>query len=163
MVGATSTEPPPVAAERAHAAGNRLRLRLSGSRDPAQLEDLATRISACPGVLRVRIRPNTGSAIIEGEVPAETLAARIEGAGILRLRMPGHPPPIGKVMQLALMRADMTIKARSQGVADLRSALAVLLFAGSLVQTARGRLVGPASTLALGALSLIDRGGGGAK
>ena len=147
----------PLRAEIAHTAGPRLRLRLTRAAERDRLEWLADRIADCAGVTRVVVRPNTRSVIVEGTVPAGTLAERIEAAGIVRLVPAGTPPPMGQAMQLGLLRLDMAIKARSKGAADLRSTIALVLLAASMVQTARGRVVGPASTLALGALSLIDR------
>jgi hypothetical protein len=154
-----SVIPAPISAERAHAVANRLRLRIRRRLEQGELEALADRIAACAGVERVVIRPNTRSVIIHGTVPAATLSERLEAAGILRIREPGHTPPIGQMMQFGLMRLDNSIKARTHGSTDLRSTIALLLFAGSLVQTARGRVAGPATTLALSALALIDRGG----
>lgn len=148
-------------AEIAHSAGARLRLKLTRRADADRLEDLADRIAECEGVARVTIRPNTGSVIVEGAVPAGILAERLESDGIVKLGRAASPPPIGQLMQAGLMRADVAIRQRSEGAADLRSALALLLFAGSLIQTARGRVAGPATTLAMAALALIDRGGSG--
>jgi len=151
----------PEPAEIAHSAGSRLRLKLTRRADAARLEELADRIADCDGVARVTIRPNTGSVIVEGAVPAATLAERLESGGVVKLGRAASPPPIGQMMQAGLMRADIAIRQRSEGAADLRSTLALLLFAGSLIQTTRGRVAGPATTLAMAALALIDRGGSG--
>ena len=67
----------PEPAEIAHSAGSRLRLKLTRRADAARLEELADRIADCDGVARVTIRPNTGSVIVEGAVPAATLAERL--------------------------------------------------------------------------------------
>lgn len=151
----------PVAAVRAHAAGRRLRLRLSGRHDRAAMETLADRLAAVPGVVSVAIRPNTRSVILEGEIPAGDLAGRLEEGGVVRLSDPGAPPPVGQVMELGLLTLDGRLKARSQGALDLNATLALLLLSAAAVQAVRGQVAGPATTLAMAAFTLIRRGGGG--
>jgi hypothetical protein len=51
----------------------------------------------------------------------------------------------------------MALKGRTQNALDLNSAAALLLFFGAAVQLGRGRIAGPATTLAMAALSMLDR------
>jgi hypothetical protein len=49
------------------------------------------------------------------------------------------------------------VKRRTGNALDLRTALALALAAGAVLQLARGRVAGPATTLAMAAFSLLDR------
>ena len=59
---------------------------------------------------------------------------------------------------MGLMKADMDLGRRTEGALDLRTSIALLLAAGAVLQFARGRVAGPATTLAMSAFALLDRG-----
>jgi hypothetical protein len=66
------------------------------------------------------------------------------------------PPPVGQTMQLGLLQAEVSVKRRTDGALDLRSAIATLLILMAVVQLTRGRIAGPATTLLMSALSVLD-------
>lgn len=147
----------PVALEIRHAVPGRARLRPARAMDAPALKALADRMAAVPGLARVLARPATCSLILGFDGPPEPLFQAIEAAGIARIRPPAPPPPLAQVAQLGLMRADMALKGRTENALDLNAAVALLLMLGAVVQLGRGRIAGPATTLAIAALSMLDR------
>lgn len=143
----------------AHSTGHRARLRADPAPDRDTLVALADRVASIPGVSRALARPGTGSLIIETHKPVAEVLAEVTAESILRLDAAPEPPPVDQVLQMALLRADMGVKDRTGGALDFRTAIALALAAGALFQLTRGRVAGPATTLAMGALSLIDRPG----
>jgi hypothetical protein len=79
---------------------------------------------------------------------------------VARVAPPAKGPPVNQVMQMGLARMDMGLRSQTRDGLDLRTAIALALLAGALVQIGRGRVAGPATTLAMSALALLDRGGG---
>ncbi|MGC9368000.1 MAG: HMA2 domain-containing protein [Paracoccaceae bacterium] len=146
----------PVALERAHVIARRARLRAAGLERDA-LVALADRLAALPGVARALVRPSTGSVIIETHEPVEAVLGRVAEAGIARIQDPPQRPPVGQVMQMGLARASTGMKDRTGGALDLDTAIALALLAGSILQLSRGRVAGPATTLAMGALTLLEK------
>ncbi|MFC2968224.1 hypothetical protein [Acidimangrovimonas pyrenivorans] len=121
---------------------------------------LANRVAAVPNVLRALARPATGSLIVESDGPVEAVLDAIEQGGIARIVAAPKPVPARQAVQLGLLQADMGIKARTGESLDLRTALALALLGGAIVQLSRGQIAGPATTLAASALSLLDRNKG---
>lgn len=146
--------------ELAHSAARRTRLRPARPRSPEDLRAIAERIAAVPGVVRVISRPTTGSLIVETHVAADKVLDRIEADGIARITRPAAPPPISQIAQFGMLRADMAVKASTDDVLDLNSAVALLLTMGAIIQLSRGRIAGPATTLLAAALSMMDRSSG---
>ena len=126
--------------------------------DAGALKALGDTISMVPGLTRILVRPNTGSLILQFAGPPETLFNAIAAQGIATIRPPAPPPPIGQVAQLGLMRADMALKDSTRNTLDLNSTMALLLFVAAMVQIGRGQIAGPATTLAMAALNMLDRG-----
>lgn len=151
-------QPRPPVLEIQHAVPGRARLRPAKAVDAVGLKTLADRLAAVPGVQRVLSRPRTGSLILEFEGPADPILAAVTEAGAARVRAPEPPPPIGQLAQFGLLRADMALQERTGKTLDLNTAVALLLLAGAVVQVTRGRIAAPATTLVLGALSMLDRG-----
>jgi hypothetical protein len=148
-----------VPVHRAQVLARRARLRPVRALERAALVDLADRLSAVAGVDRVLARPATGSLIVETHHDAGEVLDAMEEAALIVTRRTPRPPPVGQMVKLGLFQADMGVKSRTEGALDLRTGLALLLIAGALVQLARGRVAGPATTLAMAAFSLIDRDG----
>jgi hypothetical protein len=121
------------------------------------LKALGDSLAAVPGLHRVLVRPATGSLILEFDGASEPLLEAVAARGLARIRPPAPPPPIGQVAQMGLLRADMALKGSTQNTLDLNSTLALLLLAGAVVQLGRGQIAGPATTLAVAALSMLDR------
>ena len=153
---AAETEARPVPVRVAHEIPGRLRLRLERHADRADPAALADRIAACTGVHRVAVRPATGSVIVEGETGEGALRAALEAGGAVKVLPPAGTLPVAVVAKAGLDRLDREIGDRTDGALDHRSALAVLLLGAAAVQVARGQLVGPAATLLVGALSLLE-------
>jgi len=154
---------PALRLERAHAVPGRLRLRARGGLDRAALPGLLDRIAAVDGVAAVVARPNTGSLILTLRDSAEAVEGRLATLGIARIGPPPAPPPVGQVVQFGMLRLDSDIRRHSEGALDLRSMVALLLSAGAVIQLSRGRVAGPATTLAMTAFSLLDPGKGPGK
>ena len=134
-----------------------MRLRLTRPPPREELGRLVERLAAIPGVQRVRARPNTGSVIVEWR-GAESLRDALTERGILRLQKAPSPPSLEQSAQLGLMGLDLKINQSTDGAVTLRSALAMILLIAAAGQAARGKLVGPAATLAMTAFSLLDTG-----
>ena len=149
----------PVALEIRHAVRGRARLRPVRAMEADALQALADRIAAVPGLHRVLVRPNTGSLILDFEGAPAPLFETIATNGIARIHPPAQPPPIGQVAQLGLTRADLALKSQTGNALDLNSAVALILLVGAVIQASRGRIAGPATTLAIAALSMLDREG----
>jgi hypothetical protein len=151
-------QPKPPVLEIWHAVPGRTRLRPTQALDHVGLKTLAERLAAVPGVQRVVSRPKTGSLILEFDGAPDPILAAITEAGVARVRPPEPPPPIGQLAQFGLLQADMALQERTGKTLDLNTTVALLLMAGAVVQVTRGKIAGPATTLVLGALSMLDRG-----
>lgn len=149
--------PEPVRLQRMHETGRRARLKTETPADRAALVNLANDVASIPDVLRALVRPGTGSLIIETLGPVAPVLEELVTRGIAQIMAPPRQPPVRQVIQLSLLRADMGVKARTGDALDLRTAIALALLAGALLQLTRGRISGPATTLAVGALTLLDR------
>ncbi len=139
-----------------HVTESRARLQLEAELDAAAIAALADNLASLPGVKRAVVRPNTGSVIIETDVPVATVMEAVAEAGIARIKPPLSRPPVKQTLQLAMMQADLGVKRQTGNALDLRTTLAVILLGAAMFQLTRGRIVGPAATLLMGALSLMD-------
>lgn len=144
----------------AHSAPGRLRLKIERRQITLEeLDPLVDRIAAISGVHRVVGRPNTGSIIIE-HAPispgAPTFADTLSEEGVVSFIAPPTSPPLDQAARFGIARLDADIAERTGGALNLHSAIAVLLLAAAAVQASRGRVVGPATTLLLSALSLLE-------
>ena len=139
-----------------HVTAGRARLRLAQRLEPPALDALADRLAASPGVRRVVLRPNTGSVIVEAAAGEAALKRLIEGLDFLKLLPPAKPVPIGQVAKFGELMLDQKIRDQTGGALDLRAALALLLFATAVIQLFRGRVAGPATTLLVAALALLE-------
>lgn len=150
----------PLRLTRAHAVPGRLRLRAAGQLERGALAALVDRIAAVEGVAGVVARPNTGSLILTLRDSAEAVEDRLQVLGIARIGPPAQPPPLGQVVQFGMLKLDGDIRRQSEGALDLKSTIALALAAGAVLQLARGRIAGPATTLAMAAFGLLDPGRG---
>ncbi|WP_371036377.1 hypothetical protein [Rhodosalinus sp. FB01] len=142
-----------------HRSGRRVRLRFqSPVPQGAALAAFADGLADLTGVARALVRPRTGSVIIETLAPAGEVLEALAGSDLVRIVDAPRPVAVGQVMQLGLARTDMELARRTEGALDLRSTLAVALLGAAIVQLARGRVAGPATTLAMTAFSLLERG-----
>ena len=149
----------PVNVTVAHEIPGRLRLRVKDALDRAGYERLVDRVAATALASRVVARPNTGSLIVEGRPPGEPLLTQLQSRGVLAVTAtPAQSaPPIDQLAQLGMARLDHEIGSRTSGALNFHSALAVALMLGAAYQASRGRIAGPATTLFISALSLIDK------
>ena len=143
---------------RVHAAATRVRLRIDPLCSSDKMAVLADRLARIAGVVHVVGRPNTGSVILTLADDPEAVLAAIEAAGIARIADPPKQPPVGQVLTLGMLQLDMGIKKSSENALDLRASLVLLLLGAAILQTARGRIAGPATSLAMTAFSLLDTG-----
>jgi hypothetical protein len=150
----------PVEARLAHVAAGRARLRLAKPLPRARLAGFADQLAALAGIERVVVRPATGSVIIEGQMTADALQETVQASGLVSLVEPEPPQPVGQMAQLGIWLADVAVRDRTRGALDVRTALALVLLGGAIVQLLRGQISGPATTLAMEAFKLIDRENG---
>lgn len=143
--------------ELVHSTRLRARLRATSGTGRDRLVTLANDVAAVPGVNRALVRPATCSLIVETAEPVAAVLDRIMAQGLARIDLPKPAPPVDQLLQLGLLRADLGMKNQTDGALDLRTALALALAAGALFQLSRGRVAGPATTLAMSALSLLDK------
>lgn len=135
----------------------RTRFRLAGRGDRARLQELVDAAASCAGVRRVVGRPNTGSLIVEHEGASAALLAQLEARGLARPAPPAPTIPVEQAARRGLARVDAEIAHRTDGAFGFRSALAAALFLGAIIQASRGQVAGPATTLALSALTLLEQ------
>lgn len=140
----------------AHATSGRTRLRLARAADAARLQDLVDAAAGCAGVSRVVGRPNTGSLIVEHAGDAEALLSALETLGVAKRLAPPPAVPLDQAARLGLARVDAEIGRQTDGALGFRSALAAALILAAAFQASRGRVAGPATTLVMSALSLLD-------
>lgn len=146
--------------QRVHVLSRRARLRAPSEMARDALVDLANRLAEVPGVDRVLARPSTCSLIVECHRDAAEVLSRMEGEGLIRVTAPPPRPPVRQTVQLGLAQADMSVQKRTNQALDLRTALGLALLAGAILQLGRGRVAGPATTMAMAALTLLDSGQG---
>jgi hypothetical protein len=139
-----------------HVAPGRARMRLVSRLAPDGIGALADRLAATAGLRRVVVRPNTGSVIVESELGAEALAALINGLDFLKIVPPEKPLPVGQAVRFGEFMLDQRIRSGTEGALDLRSTLGLLFIGAAIVQLMRGRIAGPATTLALAAFYLMQ-------
>ncbi len=142
-----------------HALPGRLRLRLPERRnEPDYFATLEERLGACPGVTALRTNHRTGSVLIHHDPEHHRDAILRWGAKHGLFTTAGHPapPPTLRTMaQGGLVRLDRRLLDHSAGTTDSRSLLMVVLLALTLVQAARGQVLGSASTMLWYAFTLI--------
>lgn len=143
---------------RVHLLQRRARLRAEAPTDRAALVGLAERIATVAGVERVLARPSTASLIVETHRPASDALDEMQAAGLIRVVAAPHPPPVRQSVQLGLARADLGLRSRTGEALDVRAAIGLLLLAGAILQLARGRVAGPATTMAIAALAMFENG-----
>jgi hypothetical protein len=139
-----------------HATEGRFRLRVSRRMDAGEMEKLVEQIAGIPGIDRVIARPGTGSVILFFSRPAEDLVEALSAGLGIKVRPQRKPPPVGQALQFGLMKLDADVQRTTDRSLDLRALLALLLLFAAVVQLARGRIAGPATTLAMTAFSLLD-------
>jgi hypothetical protein len=79
------------------------------------------------GVSRVVFRPNTGSLILETLIDAGEVLEALKDEPSLSIKAPPKPPPVGQMIQMGLLKADMDLGRRTDGALDLRTTMALLL------------------------------------
>jgi hypothetical protein len=154
----TATEPGPPLLRLAHRADRRLRLKLAEPPPGGDaLQAFVDRLAGTRGVRRARLRPTTGSVILDLALPAGEVLAALETAGVARLAPPPPTVPVGVAVEATLAQADAGLSRATDGALDLRTALGLALAGAAVVQLARGRVAGPATTLGMAAWSLLAR------
>lgn len=162
--GNRPTDAAPYRAHLAHRSAHRLRLRLEKARlEPAEAQQLADSLTSVHGVSRVVFRPNTGSLILETLIDADEVLEALKGDPWLSINALPKPPPVGQAIQMGLLKADMDLGRRTDGALDLRTTIALLLVLAAIFQLMRGRIAGPATTLAMSAFALLDKSSPGGR
>jgi len=156
---ADASAPPPVAVHLVHATDGRARLKLTGKVPRDRLEEICDEIARLPGITRTLARPNTGSLIVEARLKEAALKDILKGCETLRILPQLPPPPLGAALRFGLLRTDEEVVKRTHGQLSLHTALGGLLLIAAVVQLARGRIAGPAATLLINALALLENAG----
>lgn len=117
----------------AHHLPTRTRFRIPGLRkDPSGCERVADRLAAVPGVHEIKVRPYTGSVLIEHEASV-TISSLIDVTrdtlAIDRVLAAGEPPPLdpnippfstlARKVMIAVRELDRDIRRGSDGSVDL--------------------------------------------
>lgn len=125
-------------AELVHSLPGRTRLRFAqGRHDGAFLASIATALSAIRGVIRVELRPSTGSVLIRHNIPLEQVGSAAQARNLFTIN-PNRPEP-----------------AAPNSTWDRKSTIAAVMCGLALWQVARGRVLPPAVTLAMYAADYI--------
>ncbi|MEW5422156.1 hypothetical protein [Amorphus sp. 3PC139-8] len=150
---------PPVSLRLAHQMPGRVRLRTIQPADANEIAALVDRIAAVPGLTRVVGRPQTGSIIVEGSGAEGEIARLLQEHGAARIvtNQSHFAPPIDQALQFGVAKLDYEIASHTAKSLRLHSLLALLLLAAAAVQLARGQIAGPATTLLMSALSLLEQ------
>ena len=142
----------------AHHLPTRTRFRIRGLRkDPSGCEQVADRIAAVPGVREVKVRPYTGSVLIEHE-PTVAISSLVDVArdtlAIDRILAEGEQPPLdpnvpafstlARKVTIAVRELDRDIRRGSDGTVDLGMLATLgLIGAGAAEVAITGRLPVP--------------------
>jgi hypothetical protein len=124
--------------------------------DAGEMEDLVEQIAGVSGIDRVIARPSTGSVILFSQGPVEEIVEALSTRIGVKVRPQRAPPPVGQALQFGLVKLDADVLRTTDKSLDLRALLALLLLFAAVVQLARGRIAGPATTLAMTAFLLLD-------
>jgi len=138
-----------------HRTATRLRLQLMAPPDTETARVLADSIARIDGVSRARVRPRTASVIVDTLLPSGTVLDALRDGGLIALQPVAHPPPVGKMIDLGLLQADMAIGKQTDGALDFRTILGLLLLIAAGGQVLRGKIAGPALTLVTSAYSVL--------
>lgn len=149
--------PPPPSASVAHHARGRLRLRIPARKgDTAYFTRLERELAAVAGVAYAEANPLTASVLLHFTGDVAELAAAAAVAGLFTLAPP--PPAAEPLLDLVTNRVEQLEQAvlqASHSSVDLDTLLFVGLVGAGVVQVARGRALGPASTLLANAVTIL--------
>jgi hypothetical protein len=143
-----------------HELPGRLRLRIPEKRsDSVFFDDLAGRLSGCPGVTSIELNALTGSVLLflAAETKAIDVARYAEQTALFSVK-PSSATAVRTLGQQAakgLDALDYGLTSASGGLMDLQSVLFLLLFGLAIHQVRRGQVFAPAMTLLLEAFRLI--------
>jgi len=84
----------PVVLRKVHETGYRGRYRLETQLNPDGIKAFANLLLTVPGVTRARVRPNTGSVILETSDRLDEVLALVQDNGIASIRSPLSPAPV---------------------------------------------------------------------
>ena len=148
----------------AHATWGRVRLRLPSERgDLPHLERIADGLRRCPVVTDVTVNARTGSVLVRhrGEFGAVAEHARAqdlfdvcEPACEPVQRNEGDTLTLGR-LRTAILRANESLRSRTEGSLDLKTIGVAALLAGSIYQGAKGNFLPAGGTMLLQALDLV--------
>lgn len=152
--------PPPIPVQIAHAAPGRLRLRAPDLvNEPERTASLIEALAGVKNLTKVVGRPSTGSLIFHFDGAAAEFATALFSTGRLVVQpaaKASKPEPVAQQVAFGLARMDFTIRKQTAGAFDMRTLLALMLFAAAVFQASRGNLMGPTTTLLISALSLMS-------
>lgn len=142
-----------------HALPGRLRLRIPEHRnEPDYFAALEEQLGGCPGVTALRSNHRTGSVLVHHD-PGHDMDAILRWAaehGLFTTEgQPAPSPTLRAVAQRGLARLDLRLLDQSGGTTDTPSLLMVVLLVLTLVQAARGQVLGSASTMLWYAFTLM--------
>lgn len=141
----------------AHQAGERLRLRIPARKGDAAFFARAERdLADCTGVAYAEANPLTASLLLHYQGDLTDLAAAAAAGQLFSLEPP--QPPAHSVLDVVserVERLEHLVLRSSRGAVDLDTLLFVGLVGAGVVQIARGRALGPASTLLANAATIL--------
>jgi hypothetical protein len=141
----------------AHHAGTRLRLRIPARKGDAGYFVRAERdLANCPGVAYAEANPLTASVLLHYDGDLADLSAAGQAGELFALAQPGvATETILDVVTDQVDQVEQMVLQASRGALDLNTLIFVGLVGAGIVQIARGRALGPASTLLANAAAIL--------
>jgi hypothetical protein len=140
-----------------HQAGERLRLRIPAHKgDAAFFARVERDLATCAGVAYAEANPLTASILLHFSGELASLAAFTTANRLFTLEP--VQAPVGTALDVVADRVDQLerfVRHRSNGALDLDTLMVVGLVGASIVQIARGQVLGPASTLLANAAGIL--------
>jgi hypothetical protein len=129
-----------------HRMAGRLRLKVHGKKgDPAYFSALAQAFSEFPGIRRVEVNPETGSALFLHSAEPDAIVAYAEGKDLFRIVESANRPVHVAVGVTAKYRElDERVKRHTGGEWDVPAIAFISLLGAGAYQIARGNFAAPA-------------------
>lgn len=139
-----------------HSVPGRLRLKIPAARgDQAYFQKLAEVLRQAEGIIGVLVNATTGSVLIGHQWNSDQPLADLGRASQLFELQPAVFDPIWQRAADRVEQLHVQLSSFTRGEVGMRSAVLLILVALGLLQTMRGQVLVPASTLLLEAMKLI--------
>ena len=147
-----------------HATPGRARIRVSSKRGQASyFSDVEQRLARLPGVASVGVNHRTGSVLVHHTTSVDELLAAAEGEELFRVveALGQASVSVPDALTDHLRTFDQRLRSLTGGDLDLRTLSLCTLLGLGVVETVRGNIASPATTLFWYAASLLMLSPGG--